>query len=162
MFAIKTTISIFFFLFSFYGLNQGLTTNEIDLKTTHPTEWTVYYSDQGVTISFKLEECDPEMGYDQESLLLMVENQNVYPIVLNWHSLLSFDGVCKTCDYEEEYSSRVKLDPETSLSGTCSIYGTRELKFFSRFIDANYSKGETLTSFKLDKLLITAITELND
>lgn len=144
-----------------YGFNQNTVTQEIDLNTSSPAEWTEYFTGGGITISYKIAACDPEMGYDQESVILKVQNLNENVVVLNWHSLLSFNEVCKTCDFEEEYSTRLKIEPNTTMEGNCSIYGPRELKFFSRFIDVNYSQGESLTSFKLDKLQITTLTESN-
>jgi hypothetical protein len=156
----KMLFGCFLFIWS-YGFNQTVTTPEIDLKSTSPSDWTEYFSADGIVISYKLASCDPEMGYDQESVLLKVQNSGVNTVVLDWHSLLSFDGVCKTCDFEEEYSTRLKLEPNTAIEGNCSIYGPREVKFFVRFNDVNYTKGEVLTSFKLDKLQITILTESN-
>lgn len=163
MFSNKITLLLLCFFGSIYaGYGQYQVTETIDLNVNKPTEWAVYFVGEGIQISYKLASCDPEMGYDQESVLLKIENTTNSVVVLNWHQLLSFNDNCKTCDYEEEYSSRLKLGPLQSEEGTCSIYSAKELKYFSKFIDANYTKGESLTSFKLDKLVITTITESND
>jgi len=129
-------------------------TNFVDLKITDPTNWTVYFEDNSIKIEYRLSDCDPEIGYDNQSILLRVENKTGQSVELKWHSNLYYDGECKTCDYEYEHISVFNLTANQIVEGDCSLYSDRYLKFFVRFNDADYQKGSVLTGFELGNLTI--------
>src|SRR5690606_34228805 len=47
-----------------------LNTSFTDIRTIQPTEWTEHFSNNDFSIEYKFVACDPEMGYDQESVLI--------------------------------------------------------------------------------------------
>lgn len=131
---------------------QHIETISINAKDSHPTDWEIYLENDQIKIEYKFSECDPEMGYNTEAVLLKCTNFSSNKISLDWHMILYYDKICKTCDFPEEYSYTVDLAPNESLEGTCSIYSKYQLNIFSKFNDINSSNKISLTSFSLSNL----------
>ena len=94
-------------------------TNLIDVKTEKPTNWELYFFNEDFKIEYKFVDCDPSMGFDTESVLLKFTNRTAAVLQLNWHLFLHYDGTCRTCDYPEEYSYELSLDPNEQIEGAC-------------------------------------------
>lgn len=131
---------------------QEYSTSKIDAKTEHPTDWTTYVSDAEFTIDYKFADCDPSMGYDNESVLLKIENHSSEKVVLSWYMDLYYDNDCKTCDYPEEYLFRIIVEPNQTVAGHCEVDADYRLKIFSKFTDDKKKGGVSLTGFELRKL----------
>jgi len=146
-------------LFIFLSLNvlaqQAYSSESINIKSGKPTEWVTYMDVPDFKIEYKYADCDPPSGLDNESVLFRFTNKTEANLVFHWHLLLSYDEVCRTCDYPEEYGYEMSLDPNQVLVGTCASEGDYRLKVFSRFIDAFHSKGAQLTDFKLADFTVT-------
>lgn len=133
-------------------------TPTINCNTDDPNnqDWTEYFSNDQLTIQYKFVECDPEMGFDKEQVLLKMTNHTADELKLDWHLLLSYNQDCKTCDFPEEYTYHVFLKPNESKAGDCSIYSEAfEFKMFSRFLDDRAKQKDVLTSFTLSDFVIT-------
>lgn len=118
--------------------------------------WTEYFSNNELTIEYKFVECDPEMGFNKEQVLLKMTNHTADELKLDWHLLLSYNQDCKTCDFPDEYTYHVFLKPNESKEGDCSIYSEAfEFKMFSRFLDNRAKQKDVLTSFTLSDFVIT-------
>ena len=133
---------------------QQIQTININTKDSHPIEWEIYFENDQIKVEYKFSECDPEMGYNTELVLLKCTNLTPNKLSLNWHEILYYDKICKTCDFPEEYLYSVDLGPNELLEGNCSIYSKYQLQIFSRFNDVNSSNGVILTSFSLSNLQI--------
>lgn len=120
-------------------------------------DWTPLKSDDNVLIEYRFAICDSEIGYDKEIIELRFTNLTSGNVQLNWHMYLYYNGVCKTCDYPEEYNYSLVLTANQVLSGDCALDGDHQLKIFSKFNDANYKGGSQLTDFELHNLIITTI-----
>ncbi len=145
-------LSLFLTLHSF-SCNAQLNSPFVDTKITQPSEWTECFSTNEFSIEYQFVDCDPEMGYDQESVFLKFINKTSGHLSINWHMILHYDSECKTCDYEEEYTFSIELGPSSEKTTDCSVYADNsQLKLFSRFIDENYTKGEVLTGFQFNQL----------
>lgn len=119
-------------------------------------DWTVLTVQDQLTIEYKFESCYSSIGYDQNKLLLRLSNTGNTEMMVNWHALLEYDGECKTCAYPQEYSYSVSILPNSSITGDCSLEANIALRYFSRFIDKNYTgKPTNLTGFELFGLTIT-------
>jgi hypothetical protein len=130
-------------------------TNLIAVPEESSTDWQVYYSNNQITIDYKFENCDPEMGYDQQQVILKVTNHTDSKLEISWHALLYFNDKCRTCDYEDEYTFYVGLAPNETKSGSCSVYSQDfQLKIFSKFTDANATNEKVLSSFDLSNIII--------
>lgn len=102
-------------------------------------------------------ECDPEIGFDKEQVLLKMTNHTADELKLDWHVLLEYNQECKTCDYPEEYGYHVFLKPNQTKEGDCSIHSEAfEFKMFSKFLDDRARETDVLTSFTLSDFVITA------
>ena len=130
-------------------------TDNINTKTNHPVAWQTYLENELVKIEYKFADCDPSKGLDNESVILRITNLSQSKVEITWLHELSYDGECKTCDYEEEYSYNFVLGPGESLEGECEYTTDKRLRIFSKFIDAAYTKGQRLSSFRLGDLTIT-------
>ncbi len=138
-------------LFNNHSYGQ-ITTPFNDVKSMHKEEWTPHFSNDDFSIEYKFIACDPEMGYDQESVLLKIKNNTSSHLSISWHMILHYDELCRTCDFEDEYTFTFDLEPNAEKSSDCSVYSNNQLKIFSRFIDQNYTNGEVLTGFQFEKL----------
>ncbi len=119
-------------------------------------DWTVLTVKDQLTIEYKIESCYPSIGYDQNKILLRLKNSGDEKITVNWHTLLEYDGECKTCFYPTEYSYSVNVLPSSTIEGDCSLESQASLTYFSRFIDKNYTgKPVQLTGFELYGLTIS-------
>lgn len=129
-------------------------TDNIDTKTNHPNTWQSYLENETIRIEYKFADCDPSKGLDNESVLLRITNLSQNKVEISWLHELSYDGVCRTCEYEEEYTYSFALGAGEILEGECEYTSDKRLRIFSKFIDAAYSKGEHLSSFRLGDLTL--------
>lgn len=145
-----------FLTFSFIALNQqNISSPSVEVISSHGNEWNVYVQQENFKIEYKFVNCDPSMGYDNESIVLRITNFTENKIKLTWVSNNFYDKVCNSCNYPDEYFNELILSPNQQVEGTCDIYADKKLKIFSKFNDVNYSKGKQLTSFKLADLNLT-------
>jgi hypothetical protein len=120
-------------------------------------DWTNYSSSNNVSIDYRFADCDEAIGYDKEVVQLKVTNNSTDKVELNYHIYLYYNGVCKTCDYPQEYVYKVVLEPNQTLEGSCDLEYDSRLTYFSRFKDAGYKGNQQLTNFELHGLTINAI-----
>ncbi len=130
----------------------------VNCKEANKTgQWTEYISNEQLTIEYKFVACDPEIGFDQEQVILKMTNHTSEELKLDWHVLLEYNEECKTCDYPEEYGYHVFLKPNQVKEGDCSIYSEAyEFKMFSKFMDERAKQKDVLTSFSLSDFILTA------
>ena len=149
------TITLIAFVGAFTGWTQQTVNSEkveVDRGGQNPTDWVIYLDNEEFVIQYKFIQCDPRIGYDNESVLLKFKNKTSQTLNIAWNIDLYYDGVCKTCDFPDEYHNALQLNPMEEKEGNCDIYSDSKLKMFSKFVDQNYTKGLKLTSFKLSKL----------
>ncbi len=119
-----------------------------------PTEWTTYFEKDGVTISYKYADCDLEMGYDEQRVLLKIDNNSGKKAHIIWNAHQYYNNKCLTCeDPWGEYRREFSLEPTISLEGICSIKGDNRLIIFSKWV-SQPNKTE-LTKFELNDINIT-------
>lgn len=121
------------------------------------------YDDQGVRITYEYVECDMPISFDQESVILTVENQNTFDVVVSWNAILIYDEDCRTCDDPNgEYAYSLSLSAGEKRTGCCGEECTQDLAIFSKFIDEHYAAqapNNELTKFSLDNLTVTKTSE---
>lgn len=138
--------------------STNLITPSVNCKTADKSgQWVEYFSNDQLTIEYKFVECDPEIGFDKEQVLLKMTNHTADELKLDWHVLLEYNQECRTCDYPEEYGYHVFLKPNQTKEGDCSIHSEAfEFKMFSKFLDDRAREKDVLTSFTLSNFVITA------
>ena len=99
--------------------------------------------------------CDPNKGFDFEAVFFKITNKTSDKLELSWHKYLYYAGVCRSCNYPEEYSFDMSLGANETVEGDCDPQTGYHLKLFSRFNDSDYSSGDALTAFKLNDLIVT-------
>ena len=156
------TIFTLFFALNCTAQQQQITTTIIEVELVedefiYPTVWTTYIDNQDIQIEYMFADCDPAMGYDFQQVHFKFTNKTNSNLELSWHIDLYYNEICKTCDYEFEYTRTLNLSPSEILEGTCSRDSANELKLFSKFIDQNYTKGDKLTGFQLQSLTVSEI-----
>lgn len=120
-------------------------------------EWQTYKSENNVLIDYRFADCDAAIGYDKEVVQLKMTNTSTEKVELSWHIYLYYNGVCKTCDYPQEYVYNVILEPNQSIEGSCGLEYDSRITYFSRFIDAGYKGNQQLTNFELHGLTVKTI-----
>lgn len=131
-----------------------ITTQKVDTKINHQSEWTIYEENSELKIEYKFVDCDPAMGYDKEVVLIRVSNLSADKLQISWNSELEYDGSCNTCNYPEEYFTQFSISSNNIIEVDCDLHADTRFRFFSKFIDVNYTKGATMTAFKLANLTI--------
>ncbi|MFT5861053.1 MAG: hypothetical protein ACI865_003172 [Flavobacteriaceae bacterium] len=126
-----------------------------DISSDNPTDWTTYIDNVTFKIEYKMVNCDPNKGFDFEAVFFKVTNKTLNELAVAWHKNLYYGGICRTCDYPEEYSFELSLGPNQIVQGDCDPQTGYQLKLFSRFNDTDYSRGDALTAFKLDNFTAT-------
>jgi hypothetical protein len=111
------------------------------------------YSDSSLEVSYNKEICSPSIGFDQEVLSMSFKNLTSENLRVSWHFQLYYNGLCKTCDYPNEYSFELLLLPNEMLSGDCFVADQR-LVVFSKFVDSGYKGNAQLTGVNLGNLVI--------
>lgn len=136
---------------------EQINTQIVTFKESFPTEWTTYVDNQEFSVEYKFVDCDPNMGYDFESVLLKFTNKTSNHLSFSWQIDLFYNEFCRTCDYPVEYARMIDLEPLDSVEGNCLRESNQALKLFSKFNDINYSKGEHLSGFQLSLLTVTGL-----
>jgi hypothetical protein len=113
----------------------------------------ILYSDSSLKISYERVSCKPSFGFDQEVLIFSFINLTSENLKISWHSKLYYNGVCKTCDYPDEYTFELLLPPNALLKGDC-LSSDQRLIVFSKFIDSGYKGNAQLTGLNIDALTI--------
>lgn len=133
---ITLLISIFFG-FGFFSMAQE--------------DWIMLKDQDGIEISYQHRNCDPEMGFDQERVILKVVNKTNVTKLLDWDIHLWYDEVCRTCKLESsEYHKTISLAPLENKEGDCSVYSNSDFRLFVQFTDENYKgRKQVLTHFEL-------------
>lgn len=132
---------------------QNVSREKIDFTVK---SWTSYLQNDQVAIDYKFAACSQEIGYNQQKLLLRITNTGSEAITISWHTILEYNGECKTCNYPDEYGYSITIQPNETVEGDCSLEYRHELTFFSKFVDQRY-KGvpAELTGFEMRNLSIT-------
>lgn len=152
----KGLIILFFFVtiasFTFGQVQHIEQSTELILVTTDLNhDWNTYYENDIIKIEYQLTSCDPEIGYDNESICLKISNKTTNEIEFNWHSDLYYNDVCRTCADEYEHMSTYTIASNAVISGDCNLNG-KGLKMFVRFNDPDYTNGAVLTKFQLKNM----------
>ena len=134
--------------------------NSLGKQIVYSETWINLISNSDFKIDYKLSKCDPEIGYDQELILLKVTNISSEKATISWHATLYYNGVCKTCDYPEEYTFSVELKQNEVAEGVCGIYEKSSLQIFSKFLDDRYTGGSRLSDFKLTNCTLIPVNSL--
>ncbi len=124
---------------------------------TNPNDWVSYIDNQEFKIEYRFIDCDPEVGFDHEAVILKLENKTSAILDFDWQIHIYRNNDCKTCAHPIEYARTIQLAPNEVIEGTCDRNTNKQLKVFSRFIDSNYSKGLPLTGFQLHSLNTTIV-----
>lgn len=132
---------------------QSTTHEKLDFTAK---SWKSYFVSEQISIDYKFEDCSQSIGYNQEKLLLRITNTSETAITISWHTILEYNGECKTCDYPDEYGYSVTIQPNETIEGDCSLEYRHELTYFSKFVDERYHGIPTeLTGFDMRNLTIT-------
>lgn len=133
---------------------ESIQTPFVDVeKDEKASEWQNYISTKDITIEYRFESCDQEIGYDQEQILIRITNHSKIKIQLNWHLVLYYNKECNTCDHPDEYEYVMVIKPDEIKEGTCSVHSKDyQLKIFSKFDDVKVKSSVALTKFKLDSM----------
>jgi hypothetical protein len=141
---------------SFCVFSQNiLKSDTILIADNHIMNWQTYFENNQIKIEYKPTNCDPEMGYDNESIILKFTNLTSEKITITWNSINYYDKKCNSCNFPNEYFNELSIAGNSTVTGDCSIYADKRLKIFSKFTDNNAKNGVKLTSFSLGKLQIT-------
>jgi hypothetical protein len=109
----------------------------------------------GVKVTYTIQHCDFNNGYDQDWVIFRYENHNRHNVVIVWDAELYYNKKCKTCDKNsDEYHYTLELKAGEVLEGSCSETPDTRLIVFSRFNDPNAQDKTRLTDYHFGNLKI--------
>ncbi len=109
----------------------------------------------GVKVTYTIQHCDFNNGYDQDWVIFRFENQNEHNVIIVWDAELYYNKICKTCfNYSDEYHYTLELKAGEVLEGNCSEVPDTRLIVFSRFNDPNAKDKTRLTDYQFGNLKI--------
>jgi len=120
--------------------------------------WEVYYEDTQLKISFCQIQCDLDNQFNQEFVVLKIENLTSNTLLVQWDSKIWFDESCINCEQDSpEFRKEIRVESKKIMEGNCSEHNT--LRIFSRFTDnledmPGVDKIIKLTKFELKNLTI--------
>lgn len=154
-----TFICALFLTYTTIG-QESVTTDLIDVNQNHSTSWKTYVNTNQIKIEFKFVECQQNIGFDKEFMMIRVKNKTNQSIQLEWRSDQYYNDVCLTCAYPEEYTYQLTLAPNEAIEPDCGMETERKLRLFSRFNDVNYQGiEENLTDFQLSNLTFNQLNQ---
>lgn len=118
-----------------------------------PSNWSLYSEINGVTIYYKLHECDEE---NSRYIFFKLENSTSNTISVSWNVRYYFNENCLNCGIEqkEEYKMQVQLHPSEELETNCF---NNSLALFHSFIERAPGMSLTeLTNFELVGLQVNS------
>ena len=127
-------------------------------SSAQKNNWNVYFENEQISISYKSMKCDYKEMFDQELIVLKVNNFTEEKITIQWETELWYDDVCINCETEnEEYRSIITIDKQETLTGSC--YLDNKLRIFSKFTNnleemPGLTKIVELTKFELKNIII--------
>lgn len=121
------------------------------------TGWKTIYSENGIEISYKLDDCNLEQGFKQRWYLVRVKNNSAKIKKVEWDvNSYNENNKCTTCDGSAEHHRVLKIDANGTLEGSCTLQCRNELKIVAKLLDAA-SKSE-VTDLKLVNITVTDIS----
>jgi hypothetical protein len=120
--------------------------------------WEVYYEDTQLKISFCQIQCDLDNQFNQEFVVLKIENLTSNTLLVQWDSKIWFDESCINCEQDRpEFRKEIRIESKKIMEGNCSEHNA--LRIFSRFTDnledmPGVDKIIKLTKFELKNLTI--------
>jgi len=121
--------------------------------------WDIYYEDAKVRISYQKQECDFDNYFDQEFLVIKIENLSSNTISVEWDNKIWYDESCVNCEQDSpEFRKKIRIESGKTINGYC--YDQNDLQIFSRFTEKledmpGVDKIIKLTKFELKNLNIT-------
>ena len=119
--------------------------------------WDVYYEDAKVKISYQKQECNFENYFNQEFVLIKIENLTSNTILLQWDSNIWYDESCINCEQANpEFRKEIVVKAKSTVIGDCNT--NNSLKIFSKFTD----KIEDLPIIGVEKIAVLTKFELKN
>ena len=120
--------------------------------------WEVYYEDTQLKISFCQIQCDLDNQFNQEFVVLKIENLTSNTLLVQWDSKIWFDESCINCEQDRpEFRKEIRIESKKMLEGNCSTHNA--LRIFSKFTEnlkdmPGVDKITTLTKFEFKNINI--------
>ena len=96
--------------------------------------WDIYYEDAKVRISYQKQECDFDSYFDQEFLVIKIENLSSNTISVEWDNKIWYDESCVNCEQDSpEFRKKIRIESGKTINGNC--YEQNDLQIFSRFTE---------------------------
>ena len=127
-------------------------------QAINPTEWTTYYESDEITITFTYLNCEYQEQFNQEYLILRIQNKSTNDITIDWQEQLWYDNKCINCEHNSlEFRKEIIVKAGATIRGDCTTYNN--LRIFSKFTEKledmpGVDKINTLTQFELKNINI--------
>jgi len=127
-------------------------------QALNPSEWTTYYESDEITITFTYLNCEYQEQFNQEYLILRIQNKSTNDITIDWQEQLWYDNKCINCEQNSiEFRKEIIVKAGATIRGDCTTYNN--LRIFSKFTEKledmpGVDKINTLTQFELKNVNI--------
>jgi len=120
--------------------------------------WKIYFENNQISISYKIVNCEYETIFDQELIILKINNNTEKKLNIQWEEELWYNDICINCETEkQEYRTIISIDKQEILTGGC--FTDNKLRLFSKFTNTldempGVTKIDKLTKFELNNITI--------
>ena len=126
--------------------------------STEENTWDIYYKNSQLVISTTKMTCEYNYKFNQEIVIIKIQNITSNDLLIEWDSKLWYDNSCVNClEDNNEFKNRIKIKSGKEITGNCSE--NNNLRIFSKFTEdiedmPGVTKITELTKFKFENIKI--------
>ena len=121
-------------------------------------EWKTKFNNEKILISYQYYNCEYSEQFNEESVLIRIENKTNDPLTISWKTEMWYDEKCINCNNQSiEYINSINIQEKEIITASCNTHS--ELKIFSKFTEKlenmpGVNKITKLTNFELQNIEI--------
>ena len=121
--------------------------------------WITYHENSEVKITYQKQNCDYNNQFNQEFIIIKIDNLTSNAIFIEWDNKIWYDNNCVNCEHDyDELRKKIRLESNKTMVGNC--FENNALRIFSKFTEKledmpGVKKITKLTKFELKNLKIT-------
>lgn len=101
------------------------------------TDWKQIYSENGISISVREDNCKGKTGHTEHIFFVKVQNSNSQPRTVEWDYILTDNnGKCIGCNSETKENRRIiKIAGNQTIEAACDPGSRNDMKVVMNFLD---------------------------
>ncbi len=117
------------------------------------TEWEEITSVDGISISAKIADCDFNIGYDEQRVLLQIKNSNSSNKIVQFDVNRYSNDQCLNCNSNGENHRIVRVQANQTISAECAREEYIEMQVYVKFVSRE--TPDALNKIELQNIIVT-------